>query len=264
MKRTRILALLLAAVVMVMMAIILLPKDTEKTQTQEPKKEVIVARQAIPAYAEITEEMLEKTEYPESAVAPNAVTDLSEAVGCRSLVEISAKEVLMSNHLLKQEDIAGGLALLLDDGMRAMSVRVDDVTGISNLLKVGNKVDVIVVLEVPEESLPEEEGEENAAPEPEAIPENPDEEAPANDNVPVSKMILQNIEVVALNTALIGTALDDDGNPGYTTVTLAVLPQDAVSLALACREGSVFLIERPQNDNEEVETTLVKIEDIIG
>lgn len=263
MKRTRILALLLAVVVMIMMAIILLPKDTEKAQTEEPKKAVLVARQTIPAYAEITEDMLELVEYPESAVAPNAVTDLESAVGCRSLVEISAKEVLMSNHLLKQEDIAGGLALLLDDGMRAMSVRVDNVTGVSNLLKVGNKVDVIVVLEVPETALPEDE-EENAAAEPEQTAENPDEEEENDARVVVSKMLLQNIEVVALNTALIGTSLDDDGNPGYTTVTLAVLPQDAVSLALACNEGSVYLIERPQNDDAETETDFIKIEDIVG
>ncbi len=245
MKRTRILALLLAVVVMIMMAIILLPKESaNETPVEEAKKTVVVAKQAIPAYAEITADMVETVEYPESAVAPNAVLELENAIGCRTLVEISAQEILMSNHLLKADDIAGGLALLLDDGMRAMSVRVDSVTGVSNLLKVGNKVDVIVVLTAPKE------------------------ENKANDDLvdeeTVAKMLLENIEIVALDTALIGNSVDDDGNPYYTTVTLAVTPQDAVSLALSCYEGTVYLIERPQNDEESVTTSPVRIDDIVG
>lgn len=244
MKRTRILALLLAIVVMIMMAIILLPKESANEPVEEVKKTVVVAKQTIPAYAEITEDMVETLEYPESAVAPNAVLELENAIGCRALVEISAQEILMSNHILKAEDIAGGLAMLLDDGMRAMSVRVDSVTGVSNLLKVGNKVDVIVVLTASED----------------------DEDA--NDGLgndeSVGKMLLENIEIVALDTALIGNSLDDDGKPYYTTVTLAVTPQDAVSLAVSCYEGTVYLIERPQNDNESVITSPVRIDDIVG
>ena len=77
-------------------------------------------------------------------------------------------------------------------------------------------------------------------------------------------MLLENIEIVALDTALIGNSVDDDGNPYYTTVTLAVTPQDAVSLALSCYEGTVYLIERPQNDEESVTTSPVRIDDIVG
>lgn len=244
MKRTRILALLLALVVMIMMAIIMLPKESASEHVEEAKKTVVVAKQTIPAYTEITEDMVETMEYPESAVAPNAVLELENAVGCKTLVEISAQEILMSNHLLNAEDIAGGLALMLDDGMRAMSVRVDSVTGVSNLLKVGNRVDVIVVLAVSEDD-----GEAN------------DDLA---NNESVAKMLLENIEVVALDTALIGNSIDDDGKPYYTTVTLAVTPQDAVSLALSCYEGTVYLIERPQNDKKSVTTSPVRIDDIVG
>ncbi len=244
MKRTRILALLLAVIVMIMMAIILLPKESVNESMEEAKKTVVVAKQTIPAYTEITEDMVETIEYPESAVAPNAVSDLENAIGCSTLVEISAQEVLMSNHLLKAEDIAGGLGLLLDDGMRAMSVSVDSVTGVSNLLKVGNKVDVIVVLNAPE-NVDNENGD-------------------LVNNESVAKILLENIEVVALDTTLIGNPVGDDGEPYYTTVTLAVSPQDALSLALACYEGSVYLIERPQNENESVTTSPVRIENIVG
>lgn len=242
MKRTRILALLLAVVVMIMMAIVVLPKNTAEEAPAEEKKTVIVAKQLIPVYTVITEEMLETVEYPVSVVPANAITDMEAAVGNTTLSEISAKEILMSNHLLKAEDVSGGLALVLEDGMRAMSVRVDNVTGVSNLLKVGNHIDVIVVLNAPVE--------------------NDDENN--NDSEVVSTMLLQNIEVVALDTLLIGNPVDDEGNPCYTTVTLSVTPQNAVELAYACQEGTVYLIGRPQNDEENIETTSVRVKDIVG
>lgn len=243
MKRTRILALLLAVIVMIMMAIVLLPNETTEKKVEEPKKTVVVAKQTIPVYAEITADMLETAEYPESAVAPNAVLDLESAIGCRTLVEISAQETLMSNHLLKAEDIAGGLALLLDDGMRAVSVSVSSVSGVSNLLKVGNKVDIVVVVS--------------------ALPEEDTNDANGEEEEPVARMLLENIEVVALDTVLLGSPVDDSGNPYYSTVTLAMTPQNAVNLIFAQQQGSVYLIERPQNDDVTVSTTPVRIGNII-
>lgn len=228
MKRKKILALLLTAVVIVIAALFLLPQGTGKSS----KKTVVVANQTIPAYAEITEEMLTTAEYPEDDVPENAVMEIENAVGCKTLVEISTKEMLMSNHLIAGEDVSGGLSLLLDDGMRAMSVLVDEVTGVSNLLKVGNKVDVIAVL-------------------------------PNVNNDMVSKMLLENIEIVALDTTLMGNPVNADGTPYYTTVTLAVKPQDAVKLALCSNQGTVYLMERPQNDAVSVPTTQVKVENIV-
>lgn len=227
MKRTKILALLLTAVVIIIAAIFLLPQGAGKSS----KKTVVVANQTIPAYAEITEEMLTTAEYSDDDVPENAVMEIENAVGCKTLVEISTKEMLMSNHLIAGEDVSGGLSLLLDDGMRAMSVLVDEVTGVSNLLKVGNKVDVIAVL-------------------------------PNVNNDMVSKMLLENIEIVALDTTLMGNPVDADGAPYYTTVTLAVKPQDAVKLALCSSQGTVYLMERPQNDAVSVPTTQIKVENI--
>ena len=118
---------------------------------------------------------------------------------------------------------------MLEDGMRAMSVRVDEVTGVSNLLRVGNRVDVIVVLT-------------DAA------------------NNKFSEMLLENIEVVALDTTLTGNPLNDEGKPYYTTVTLSIEPQAAVNLAYAENEGSVYLIGRPQNDEGSASTSSFRIE----
>ena len=137
----------------------------------------------------------------------------------------------MSNHLLSEGDTAGGLASLLEEGMRAMSVRVDEVSGVSNLLRVGNRVDVITI-------LTDGKGDE------------------------YSEMLLENIEVVALDTVLVGNPVNDEGLPYYTTVTLSVEPQAAVDLAYACKQGSVYLIGRAQNDEESVRTTQFKIESI--
>lgn len=232
MKRIRILALLLAVAVMVMMAIMMLPNDAEN-QPAEEKRPVIVARQTIPAYVEITADMLETVEYPESTIPANAIVETDAAVGCRTLVEISAQEVLMSNHLLAKDAVSGGLAMALEEGMRAMSVRVDEVSGVSNLLRVGNQVDVIAVLNTADDKI-------------------------------VSKMLLENVKVVALGNALAGTPVNGDGVPYYSTVTLAVTPQAAVNLAFACNDGTVYLVARAQNDDNSVSTASVRVENIAG
>ena len=255
MKRTRILALLLAVVVMLMMSIILLPQNDNKEEDVATQN-VIVAKQDIPAYTEITEEMLELAEYPENLVPADAVTEMEAAVGNKTLTEISQKEVLMNNHLFSEGDTNGGLALTLDAGMRAMSVSVDSVSGVSNLLKVGNKVDVIVVLQTQKS--------ESTANEAAADGTEVTDSGNVTDDGVVSRMLLENIEIVALDSTLEGNPVDESGEPYYSTVTLSVTPQDAVKLAFSSYEGTVYLIERAQNDEEIIETSAVRINDIIG
>lgn len=242
MKRTRILAALFAVLVMIIMAISFLPQE-QANEKQDVMKTILVAKLEIPAYTILTEEMLDYAEFPENSVPEQAVSSMEDAVGKTTLTAINEKEMLLNSHLLDTGDTAGGLALLLDDGMRAISMKVDAVTGVGNLLKVGNHVDVIVVYE-------------------ELIERNNINEIRLESRY-VSNMLLENIEVAALNTALFGAPLNAEGLPEYETVTLAVLPQDAVRLALAMHEGTVYLVQRPQNDEAYVETKPVRLTDFI-
>lgn len=232
MKRTRILAALLAAIVMLIMAIAVLPQQSDSGKEKEKTKKILVATVEIPADTVITEDMLGYAEFSENIIPESAIERVEDAVGNITRNKIVPKEMVTFNDLLVVGDKASGLAMVLGKGMRAISIQVDEVSGTGYLLKVGSHVDVITVLNDENEGY-------------------------------YSKMLLQNIEVAALNTALAGAPVDANGVPNYTTVTLAVRPQDAVNLVLAFHEGSVYLIQRPQDDEKKVDTQKMKVRDLL-
>lgn len=234
MKRIRILAALLAVIVMIAVAIAILPgrSDTDKN---EEKVSVLVAAAEIPENTVITEQMLEYSEFPKSMVSEDTIKKMEDVVGSVTKNKISPKEILSKNNVLLSGDTSSGLAMLLDKGMRAMSISVDNVSGVSYLLKVGSHVDVILVF---------------------------DDKATGTGYR--SKMLLQDIEVAALDYKMTGVPQDEAGVPSYATVTLAVRPQDAVSLALGFNQGTVYLIQRPQSDDIKVSTTPVLIKDLLN
>ena len=147
MKKTRMIAILLAVIVMIILAMILLPKTDKDEAEAEPTEKLVTAAVDIPAYTVITEEMLTYEEYPVSKVHPSAEKKAEDVVGATALGNISAQEVILSNHILQAEDVSPQLSLDIEKGMCAATLSVDTVTGISNLLRVGDFVDVVSVSE---------------------------------------------------------------------------------------------------------------------
>lgn len=248
MKRIRILAALFAVLVMIIMAISFLPQDQGDSKKEETMQTVVVAKTEIPEYTVLTEEMVECMEFSEDQLPEDTIREIKDAVGKTAMTAISPKEMLLKKNLAEKGDTFGGLSMLLGEGMRAMSVKVDDVSGVSRLLRVGNRVDVITVYEEEVDIM--------------ALDET-NAELILNEGSYVSTMLLQNIEIAALGTALSGVPMDEEGNPAYETVTLAIMPQDAVKLALAMHEGTVYLIQRPQEDKEHVDTVPVRLKNFI-
>jgi tetratricopeptide (TPR) repeat protein len=98
---------------------------------------------------------------------------------------------------------------LIPTGMRAVSVYVNEVTGVAGSVAPGTRVDVLVTVKF------------------------------SGSNEPHNVTILQNVKVLATSQHLDrGT-----GNPAHV-VTLLVLPEDAERLALATQEGHIQLILR--------------------
>lgn len=227
--------------------ILLYPSGETKDKPQvieEEKVAVVVANVDIPENTVITDKMLVYAEMPVSAVHPNAINDINSVVGATALANISSKEVILSNHILSAGQKADGLALILEEGQRAMSISVDATTGVSFLMKVGNHVDLILVSKQLQDKYTE-----NGV----------------DQRRNVSKMLLENIEIVALFQALNDAPVDGNGYYQYSTVTLAVTPEQAVKLALALKEGTIYVVLRPQDDETVIEDNYtVTVKDIIG
>jgi pilus assembly protein CpaB len=127
---------------------------------------------------------------------------------------------------LAAKEAGNGLAALIPTHMRAMAVRVDDVVGVAGFIHPDDRVDVIVILR----------------------PSRP------VDAEPTSKVILQNVKVLAVGKELeIADQARRQANPA-TVATLLVNPQQAEKLALAANEGRLVLTLRSWTDTAAVAT----------
>lgn len=235
MKRTRIIAALLSVIVIIILALVLLPQEKRiKTGGNGLKRNVVVATMDIPAYTVLNEDMLEVIEYPEELVLAGSFENVEDLIGSTALVDMVMQEVVMKNHVAFNDETTQHLALNLEPGRRAMSVAVDDVSGVSNLLKVGDHVDIIVATDDITANV-------------------------VNPDSPVGLMLLQNIKVVALEQTMFNAPVDDSNRYYYQTVTLSLLPNETVKLACAMKDSSVYLALRPENDIENVYVVPVQL-----
>lgn len=174
----------------------------QSSATANQPREILVASQEIPARIPITGEMLAKATRPASAVEPDALTDPSKVIGALSLITIPAGATITLSKVGHPSDV--GLPVRLKPGMRAVSIQIDKVKGVSGLIEPGDRVDVI------------------------AIP-------PKSTNVPPpASTILRGIRVLAVGPLLeVTSATPPPEAQVSTTITLEVTPKQVDLLEMA-------------------------------
>lgn len=186
---------------------------------------VVVAKVDIPIGAKIIPEQLMVVQFPRESIPDGTFDNPQKLVGRVAVQNISAREPLTETRLAP-EGSAAGLSAVIPEGYRAMTVKVDDVVGISGFVQPGTLVDVVVVI-------------------------NPEENT--GDKGPVSKIVLQNIKVLA-NGQNIDKPKDDREANSVKAVTLQVTPEQAEKLALASTEGKLQLVMRNSIDQDDEQT----------
>jgi pilus assembly protein CpaB len=160
---------------------------------------------------------------------PGGYADNEESIVGRGLIRsVSANEPILEAKLARV-GAGAGLQVTIPEGMRAMSVKVDEVIGVAGFVLPGTRVDVISVI------------------------------APSGNTTrdPMSRVILQNVPALAAGQT---TTTDEAGKPlTVTVITLMVVPGDAEKLALAASQGRIQLALRNTLDQEEVETNGVRV-----
>jgi pilus assembly protein CpaB len=114
---------------------------------------------------------------------------------------------------------------VIPEGYRAMTVKVDDVVGVSGFIMPGTLVDVVVVM-------------------------NPED---GSSTGPISKIVLQNIKVLA-NGQNIDKPESERAANSVKAATLQVTPEQAEKLALASTEGKLQLVMRNSIDQGDEQT----------
>ncbi len=176
-------------------------------------RDVVVAAQLIPARVTITPAMLTHVQRPANAVDPNALTDEQAAVGALSLITIPAGSGITSTMVGHPTDV--GLPVRLKSGMRAVSVQIDKVKGVSGLIEPGDYVDVIA-------------------------------DPPKSGNQPPpASAILRGVRVLAIGHSLeYSSATPSPQEADSTTVTLEVTPKQADLLVMADLNATLRLALR--------------------
>jgi len=187
---------------------------------------VVVAKVAIPLGAKIEAEQLATAQFSADATPDGTFDSMDKLVGRVAIVQINPREPVTETKIAA-EGTAGGLSAVIPEGYRAMTVKVDDVVGISGFIQPNTLVDVVVVI-------------------------NPADKIGTQD--PISKIVLQNIKVLANGQNIDQPKNDRDAN-SVKAVTLQVLPEQAEKLALAASEGKLQLVMRNSIDQDDTQTT---------
>lgn len=188
---------------------------------------VVVAKVTIQLGEKITADHLMLASIPNGSAPEGAFRKINEVAGRVAITPIGVRETVTSMKLAP-EGVEGGLSAVIPEGYRAMTVKVDDIVGVSGFVMPGSFVDVVAVI-VPQAA----QGAQNPG--------------------PISKIVLQQIKVLAS-----GPKLDSPDNQREPTnaksVTLQVTPEQAEKLVLAANEGKLQLVMRNYTDHEASQT----------
>ena len=196
---------------------------------------VCVAKVAIPLGTKIIPEQLMVVQFPKESIPDGSFDSPEKLTGRVAIMNIAPREPVTEARLAP-EGAAGGLSAVIPEGYSAMTVKVDDVVGISGFIMPGTLVDVVVVID-------------------------PAEKAGMQD--PISKIVLQNIKVLA-NGVNIDQPEDRREANSVKAVTLLVTPEQAEKLALASSEGKLQLVMRNSIDQGDEPTKGINKRDLLG
>lgn len=226
MKKIKLLAFFLAILTAVLMYLFLNQFSENRSSGDNNMVQVIVATSDLKANAEITQEQISVIELPEIAAHKSSFNKAEDVLGKYVLSDIHQGEQIISSKIINSvNNVSFGLGYTLEKGKRAVSLMVEFDSGVSGLLKIGNKVDVVVVAHSNSNSS-------------------------SNKGTLFSKYALQNVKIIAVESII-----DKGSESTYSSVTLELTPEEALELELqkiyAQENGGRFsLILRPQFDNE--------------
>lgn len=198
----------------------------------------------------VTPAMLGTRTVPVEQAPADAIRSPQEVAGWVVVARISAGEILTRANV-REPSAALGLAFLVPEGLRAVTVALDQVSGVAGLAKPGDHVDVIATFDLP------------------------------GTNVTITRTVLQDVQVLAMGSQVAPAEAEQPAGaaPGApqegegaqprqakveATATLAVTPEEAEKLVLADSEGKIRLALRRAGDHSFVQLPPVVNWNLIG
>ena len=198
-------------------------------QVEVPSAMVVVAAQPIAVGTLLEEKHLRTVAWPARNPVEGGVDDPKKLIGRGVIVPIGLNEPITSTKVASPE-AGGGMPPMIPAGMRAISVRVNEVIGVAGFVVPGTRVDVVVT--VPEKKSGE----------------------------PMTRTVVSNVQVLTAGTKFDQDQARKDGQPMQTSVvTLMVLPEDGERITLAQNEGKLNLALRNPLDVQPTATNGIRM-----
>jgi pilus assembly protein CpaB len=171
----------------------------------------------------VTSQHVKLVQWPKSTIPAGSIRTLANAEGRVVRSAIMAGEPLLESRLAPELAGKGGvMPMLVPEGQRGVSIKVDEAIRESGFILPNSRVDVLVSMN-----------------------------KPGSTTERIAKVILQDVPILAAGQTV---EMRDNKPITVTTVTLALTPDQTERLAVAQSEGRITLTTRNLRDNQFVRT----------
>jgi pilus assembly protein CpaB len=182
---------------------------------------LVVAVRPMPLGTRVDSNNLRLIDWPADEPVPGMFQRIEDCAGRALITAVAQNEPILENKLAPKE-AGAGLPATIPEGMRGLSVAVNDVIGVAGFVIPGTMVDVLVTGGI---AGSKNTGENN-----------------------ITRTILENVRVLAAGQKV---EQDRDGKPQTVpVVTLLVSPEDSDKLAMASTQGKIQLALRNTIDTK--------------
>jgi pilus assembly protein CpaB len=191
----------------------------------------VVAARDLPLGTLVAKEDVKLVPWPTSDPLPGGFDSVDKVVG-RGLIAPALQNEPLSESKLAPTEAGAGLPPTIPEGMRALSIKVNEVIGVAGFTAPGTRVDVLAMVR--------------------------------DGNDGMSRIVVSDVQVLTAGTQFDQEQSRKDGKPIKTTVvTLSVLPADAERIALAATDGQITLALRNPLDKQAVETSGIRLAELM-
>jgi pilus assembly protein CpaB len=232
MEPRRIVLAVLVALLFSLGATFLVYRGIVSQRAAQPQtQKIVAASKALEAGASLSAENLTIVDWPLNIPLTGAFNKMEDVAGKTLIYPLIENQPVFARYLAAAGS-GVGLTAKIPEGMRATSVRSNEVTGVAGFLYPGSRVDVLVTYK----------GD--------------------SDPSPMTHTILQDVEVLTAGQRI---EPDPQGKPEtVNVVTLLLSPQDSEKIVLAAQQGSIQFVLRNGADKTKVTTVPVQMSQLVS
>jgi pilus assembly protein CpaB len=237
-RNTRTLIVVAVAVLMAGLAsfgVWLTVRSMPVREVEIARAQAVVAARPLTVGTMVTKDDVKVVPWPAANQVPGSFTEIDKVVN-RGVILSTAENEPLTEAKLAAVGSGAGLPPTIPEGMRAISVKVNEVIGVAGFVIPGTRVDVMVTVR-----------------------------RPGNDGTSQTRVVLSNVTVLTAGTRFDQERATAEGKAIPTSVvTLLLTPADAEKMTLASEEGRIMLALRNPLDTAPTQTEGARMNALLG